>query len=492
MTTPTVEPIPPSPQPNPKREGASSPLWRIVAAAVVLALFSPLAAPIDVPEWYSDARRALGAEPQDLETARAALARAADRLPYDGLTQYRAGQVALAAGDAEAALARFQAAFSLIDVGAAEHVALGDAYLAQGKRAEAVAEFETARAADPQNTNTLGRLAKAYEADARYADAVAALAQLSQAGAADAQQLYRLGVLTSVVEPSAAASRLAVAAEVPSPYQAPARQLLDAVSRATAQTDPALVYGTIGIALVQLAEWPPAEAALQQAVTANDTFADAFAYLGLARDRQGKDGAQALAQAAALTPDSPLVNFLYGLHFRSLSQSADALPWLHKAQAADPNNPAIAAELGGAYAATGDLANGEVWFRKAVSLNDRDGQFWLLLARFYVDRDYKIADEGLPAARMAVGLNPNSALAADALGYALVLTGDGLTGKQELERALDLDPGSAAANYHLGAYFLSANDAETAKIYFNQAMALDPQGPYGDLAVKALALIGTP
>ncbi len=476
----------PAHQPTPK--AAANPVWRIAIAAIVILILNPLASAVDVPTWYTSAREALSRDPQDLSTAQAALDRAARRLPYDGLTLYRAGQVALAAGEADVALAHFHRAFTLIDIGAAEQLALGDAYLSLGRRAEAVAAFETARALNPSDPGPLGRLAQAYEADGRYADAVAALAQLSQAGVADAAQLYRLGALTAVVDPAAAAARLAVSAEVPSPYQASARHLLNAVSAATAQTDRAFTLASIGIALVQIEEWPLAEAALSQAVTENDAFADAFAYLGLAQDRQGKDGEPALAQAAALTPDSPLVNFLYGLHFRDLSESAKAVPWLHKAQAADPTNPAIAAELGGAYAATGDLVNGEIWFRQAVTLNDRDGQFWLLLARFYVDREYKVVEEGLPAARMAVGLNPASASAADALGYALVLTGDSLTGRQELERALSLDPSLAAAHYHLGVVLIAAGDLEAARPYLDQALALDPQGPYGDLAVKALAL----
>jgi len=118
-----------------------------------------------------------------------------------------------------------------------------------------------------------------------------------------------------------------------------------------------------------------------------------------------------------------------------------------------------------------------------------------LLARFYVDREFKVADEGLPAARMAVGLNPTSALAADALGFALFLTGDTVTGHQELERALSLveralslDPGLAAAHYHLGVTLLSQGDREAVGPYLDQALTLDPQGPYGDLALKALAL----
>ncbi len=486
MAAPTIESRAPV---TPAKQAEGNPVWRVAVAALVLLVLSPMGAAVDVPGWYATARQALGAEPQDLAAASAALDRAVARLPYDGLTQFRGGQIALASGEADEAVRRFEDAFKLIDVGATEHLALGDAFLAQGRRAEAAAQFETARDLAPGQPEPLSRLAAAYEADGRWVDAAGALAQLSQAGAATSEQLYRLGVLTAATDPTAAGARLAVAAEVPSVHQAQARHLLEAVTSATGQSDQAFAFATVGIALVQLEEWPLAEVALQRAVDANNGFADAFAYLGLAQDRQGKDGEPALAQAAALAPDSPLISFLYGLHFRGLSESARAIPWLHKAQAADPANPAIAAELGGAYAATGDLTNGEEWFRKAVSLNDRDGQFWLLLARFYVDREYKVADEGLPASRMAVGLNPASALAADALGYALILTGDGLTGKQELERALTIDPNLAAAHYHLGVYYVGVGQVEKAEPYFNQVLALDPQGPYGDLALKAKALI---
>ncbi len=132
---------------------------------------------------------------------------------------------------------RFEAAFELIDVGPAGHLALGDAFLAQGRRAEAVAEFETARDLAPGQPEPLARLAAAYEADGRWADAAGALAQLSQAGAATPEDLYRLAVLTAATDPATAGARLAVAAEVPSVHQAQARHLLDAVTSATGQSD---------------------------------------------------------------------------------------------------------------------------------------------------------------------------------------------------------------------------------------------------------------
>ncbi|HRF50072.1 MAG TPA: hypothetical protein PLC98_20740, partial [Anaerolineales bacterium] len=129
-------PLPGSPARR-SRPGPSA-LVRIAISLIGLTLLSPMAAPIDVPAWFAQAREALAAQPQNLPTADAALRRAAERLPYDGLTRYRAGQVALANGDADAALAYFEAAFAVLDVGAAQYLALGDAYQAQGRRAEAV------------------------------------------------------------------------------------------------------------------------------------------------------------------------------------------------------------------------------------------------------------------------------------------------------------------------------------------------------------------
>lgn len=323
-------------------------------------------------------------------------------------------------------------------------------------------------------------------------DAAGALAQLSQAGAATSEQLYPLGVLTAATDPTAAGARLAVAAEVPSVHQAQARHLLEAVTSATGQSNQAFAFATVGIALVQLEEWPLAEFSLRGPSMPTTVSRTRLRIWDWHRIGRAKMASQPWLRPPPSRPNSPLISFLYGLHFRGLASRPGPSRGCIRPRPRTQANPAIAADPRGAYAATGDLTNGEEWFRKAVSLNDRDGQFWLLLARFYVDREYKVADEGLPASRMAVGLNPTSALAADALGYALILTGDGLTGKQELERALTIDPNLAAAHYHLGVYYVGVGQVEKAEPYFNQVLALDPQGPYGDLALKAKALISPP
>lgn len=464
--------------------------WRAAALIAALVVLSPNALPVPVPAAFQRAERAAAAG--EWAAAADALDEAAARLPYDGYSAYRAGLANLAAGRYADAAQHLQTAAALSGWDAARRTALGDARHGLGDSAAALDQWEQALALTTEAAGRdalLTRLAAGYEAAGRYADAIAALAQRQQAGAADPALLYRLALLTAATAPQDAAARLSTVVSVPSEYAAPADRLLRAVQAGLEQGDPAYLYGRVGYELIQLEEWPLAAVALGEALQLNPAYADAHAYLGLAQDAVGQDGATAYQQAITLAPDSALIQYLFGLHYRRLGQSVQALPYLQAAQKLDPNNPAIAAELGGAYAAQNDLVNAETWFAQAVQLAPKDAQFWLLLARFHVDYEWKVAERGLPAARQAAGLNPASAPAYDALGYALVVTGDLVNGRKNLDRALALDAQLASAHYHLGLFYAVQNKAEDAKTALNQALALDPDGPYGNLALKALALL---
>lgn len=465
-------------------------LGRALAALVVLALCRPSPLPYALPENL--ARAAQAAAAGQTAAAAQALAEVAARLPYSGTAQYRAGLAELAAGQTASALRHLSAAADLDGWSPALRAALGDAYAGQGDQAAALEQWELALKALPDaagRDTLLTRLAAGYEAEHRYPEAIAALSQRQQAGINDPALLYRLAVLTAATQPDAAAARLSAVAALPSDYTARADRLLRAVQAGQDSGDAAYLYGRVGYELLQLQEWPLAEAALTQAIKLNPSYADAHAYLGLAQDSQGRDGSAAYAQAVKLAPDSAMAQYLFGLHYRQAGQSVKALPLLQAAQQLDPQNPAIAAEMGGAYAAQNDLVNAEHWFAEAVQLAPKSAQFWLLLARFHVDYEWKVAEQGLPAARMAVGLNPENASAYDAFGYALVVTGDLVNGRKALDHALELDPQLASGRYHLGLYHVVTGEIEAAKTALNQALALDAKGPYGNLALKALALL---
>ena len=454
---------------------------------VVLALLWLAPQPVlrPIAEAIRAAQAATAAE--DYPAAADVLSEAAARLPYDATLNHRAGLSEISAGRFAEAIRHLEAAAALDGWTPARRVALGDAYNGLNDAEAARAQWELALAETPSDDAVLARLANSYEAAGRYPEAIAALTELARVRGNDTSVYYRLALLTAATAPAEALSRLALVADF-APELAPATSaLMEAIETGLATGDEAYTFGRVGYTLIQLTEWPLAEVALTQATNRDGAYADAFAYLGLAQDMQGKDGLSAYERALALAPDSPLAQFLMGLHWRRQGDSNTALPYLKTAQALDPQNPAVAAEIGGAYAALGDLTSAEIWFAEAVRKDEQNPAFWLLLARFYVDHEYHMETLGLPAARMAVGLNPTSALAADALGYALVLTGDLVNAEKMLLRALELDNALPSGYYHLGLLYDQQGRMVDAAIVFDHALALDPDGLYGGLALKALA-----
>lgn len=456
------------------------------AGLLVLAILASAAQPSVVPLVAALRAGDAAAAQHDYPAAADALAEAAARWPYSAALLFRTGLAELLAGRFEAAQTHIETAAALDGWTPDRRLALGDAFWGQNNPAAAVAQWELARSDRPPDADVLERLARGYEALGQHGDAIAALAALAQQRS-EPQAYYRLALLTAATAPADALPRLRLVADLDASFAAAAEGLLTAIGAGQASGSDAYLFGRVGFELVRLAEWELAELALSQATALDPAYADAYAYLGLAQDQQGKDGQAAHAMAVDLAPDSALAQYLFGLHFRRLAQSQSALPYLEAAQRLDSQNPAIAAELGGAYASLGDLAQAEFWLTRAVSMNEQSGQFWLLLARFYIDFEYHVAELGLPAARMAVGLNPQSALAADALGHALALTGDLANARKLLDDALALDPGLASAYYHLGLLQARQGQAAEAERLLNQALNLDPQGHYGGLALQALS-----
>jgi tetratricopeptide (TPR) repeat protein len=460
---------------------------RGVALVALILLLHPQPLPLAIPQAFLTAQEKT--VQKEYAAAAEALEDAAARLPYDGYVAYRAGIAEISAKHFDAAVRHLLVSAALEGWTPNKRIALGDAYLGQGDRAVALAQWELARKDEPDDDGLLVRLANNYEAVGRYPEAIAALTRLADLRRTDSLVHYRLALLTAATSPTDALARLTLVASLSADLAPNAQALSQAIEAGRATGDEAYTFGRVGFAFVQLKEWGLAELALTRATMLDSSYADAYAYLGLAQDMQSKDGLAANERAITLAPQSPLAQYLIGLHWRRAGNSEKALPYLKQAQALDPQNPAVAAEIGGAYASLNDLAQAETWLTEAVRIAPQSPQFWLLLARFYTDNEYHVAELGLPAARMAAGLNPSSALAADALGYALVLTRDPVNGEKALERALTLDPNLPSLYYHFGVLYAAQGKITEAKAAFNHTLALDPQGPYGGLALKALAQI---
>ena len=253
----------------------------------------------------------------------------------------------------------------------------GDLWRSMGDLSRAVAYWEAAA----PDAALLRDRAQAYLDLQRWSDADDALDHLLKILPQDSTDRpwaqFQLGLIRAAYNPAQALDLLRAAEPT---YGAQVTNLLPPLMGAADSTQ-------VGIVLAKNDLWSYAELAFSQSA---DPLA--FAYRGLARDMQGKDGAQQIATAVALAPQNSQVRFLQGLHLRLAYDYPGSLRAIVQAVALDPENPALYAELGKANQLIGDLTTAEHWLKFAVSL---DAHFQPLLDSFYDDEKTALLSLGL-------------------------------------------------------------------------------------------------
>jgi tetratricopeptide (TPR) repeat protein len=181
-----------------------------------------------------------------------------------------------------------------------------------------------------------------------------------------------------------------------------------------------------------------------------------------------------------------LIHAWLGRHWKSRGDLATALGEFEIAAFLAPDDPAVAAQLGEIYSDLGDLEAAEAAYRAAVDRAPTDPGFWLLLAQHSLGHEIEVDTLGIPSARQVVRLDPDFAAGWDALGFGHLLLGDTEVAGRLLHRALASDSSSAAAHYHLGLLFRVRQELDLAAAEWKACLVLDPEGPYGELARRAL------
>lgn len=209
--------------------------------------------------------------------------------------------------------------------------------------------------------------------------------------------------------------------------------------------------------------WPFAEAAFRYAntvtiATLGEPYPEALAYMGLAQDRQGKDGAAMLFEAVRLRPDDAQIRFLQALHYRHVGDVNASLNAIIQAVSLSPDSPALYAELGTAYRLTGNLEQAERWYRAAVAYSHDAPQFQQILQQFYAEEAYNLGNTGLEALDAALVTNPNDPDLLSGLGWAYYNFGDREAALAQLERALEISPSNHRAMYYKARILLDSGD----------------------------------
>ena len=454
---------------------------KILVAGVLLALLAAVVGPV-VLRGYTDlqAARSALAEGRDPEAGQL-FESAARKLTWRNELWEQAGLAAYHGGDIDGALRLLEIARQKRALSAEGWNTLGAVFWTRQEATKAIAIWKAGILAFPRSTQLYDQLIMAYHSQDDFAAEQEALTK-RLAIAEDAAAHYQLGLVLALSDAQGAQQQFSAAASLNAQFKPAADTLIFALKAAGNETDPARRLVIIGRGLGLVEEWGAATAAFEKAVSLDGTNAEAWAWLGEARQHQGQDGSHELDQALALGPQDPVVHALRGLYWRRQGNYPNALAEDQQAAQIDPANPAWQVSVGEAYTLNGDLVSALSAYQKGTSLAPNDASYWRLLAMFCADNNVQVLEIGLPAAQKAAELAPADAQALDALGYSYLRAGYLYNAEQNLLKAVKAAPESAEPHLHLAETYLQKGDSTSAFHQLDLARQLDPSGPTGQFA----------
>jgi tetratricopeptide (TPR) repeat protein len=411
-----------------------------------------------------------------------AYAMAAERLPWDPELWQKAGMAAQLGNQLTDAVSFMNQAVAQDVISQPGWLSLGMTYQKLGDLPAAVNAWQHALPLPEAYRN----LAQAQRKMGNFPDAMASWRASLVTDSKNASAQYQLGLLEMAVTPKDALPELMQAAQIDPALDASVQSLRSALNTAFLSDDRAYQFVISGRALGASENWDLAAEAFRNAIAERADYAEAWAWLGEARQRLGQDGSAEIERALALNPNSAMIQSLYGLYLQRQKQPKLALTAFQKAATLEPENPGWQMALGGAYEQAGNLVAAIEHYQRAVEISPNEATAWRALAVFSLRNSVDVTGIGLPAARRLVELANSDWESDDIAGQILLENGDIIGAEALLIKALELDPTQAAPALHLGILYLQAGNHAAAYSYLNQAKIFDPDGPYGWQAKRLL------
>jgi tetratricopeptide (TPR) repeat protein len=399
-----------------------------------------------------------------------------------------AGVYALQAGETDSAIEYLERASASASLSSQGWLALGSAYRQSGDLPAAIHAWEQAVDRHGPSAQALEFLSQAQLDQGDFPAAIDNLKALVGLKPQDARLMYRLGMLIATQDPPAAQSYLDQAGQLDQRYQPVAAGLRRAVLSARFAEDPTYTLLVTGRTLAALGEWSLASRAFQQATQSRPDYAEAWAYLGEARQHAGQgtlvlpdpgsgDGLAEIQKALALDPDSLAALTLLSMYYARQGSFDLALGALRKAITLDPGNLSLQVQLAHLLAASGELYQAKEAYLQVIQRAPQVPAYTRLLVQFSLDYDFEVAQTALPLARRLAGQYPNDPANLDSMAQVLIHRGDLVSAARFLERALVLDPRNAPGWLHLAQVWVLQGDRKGALEALDQVIALSPGSP---------------
>ncbi len=428
----------------------------------------------------------------ELAQAAAHIAKAAQLQPWRGDLWESAGHYALQAGQPAEAIAYLEEASRALQGGLTRQgwVDLGDAHRQNGDYASAAQAWQVVLTLESPSIETYERLLDVHQALGDYPAMIQDLQALVDLQPEQAQWHFQLGLSLATRQPESALDNLESAAELDSSLKPVVEKLSGDILAASLVDDPAYQLLAAGRALASLGEWELAAEAFHQAVLVNPDYAEAWAYLGEARQHLpqqarmpapegdgSQDGLTELQKALALDEESLSAHMFLSLYWSRQERYEQAEQVLHQAIDLYPRQAILQVALGDVLAQAGDLGGAYEAYLQAIQLAPGEGMYIRRLASFSLYYGFQIDQIALPAARQAVTLAPKDVESLDLLAQVLLQLGDLDSAERFLLRALEADLNYAPAHLHLGLIYLLHGDLQAALRSFQRVRELAPNSP---------------
>jgi len=449
---------------------------------VVVLLFTIVLALLII-SGYSNINKAKSSQAAgDYAAAASTYARAAQTLFWRGDLWEQAGISAALAGDYSAAIVYLGKQTPRTEDGwvwlATAQLQTGDVQSAYTSCASGLQAFDSAR---------LYRLLAFVQRSQKNWDAErSALQNQVRLDANEAYAHYRLGVLLMLSSPENARSELKAASALDPEVDSAVQTLDAALALSSIQPDTSQQKLILGRALGLVQEWELAEVAFTQAVGMDENNAEAWAWLGEAKQQLGQDGSAELDQALRFDHTSANVRALRGLYWNRLNRYEQALAEYLLAAEFEPENPRWWVSIGEAHANLGDLTAALEAYQHAVKLAPSEAEYWRLLAAFCAERSAYVEEIGLPAAQHAQTLLPNDPAVLDTLGFAYLASGRYANAEQNLKKSLEISPEYFPAHLHLALTYLAQGERSAAFNSLVYVRDADSSGVYAEAARQLL------
>lgn len=451
---------------------------RILLVVIFIALLGLSPTPYTVEKYLIDSQRFLA--DGDMLNAAKNLADAALYYPWRVELNITAAQYAFQAGNPKLAIQYLERPGTISHLTGDELVLLGDAYFQSGNSTKAVAIWT--RVLELGNSiPACQRLVDFYLQKMDYSSATNYLQRLLTLDPTNVQLYYQIGVVYAVTEPAKALPFLAQAAQLDSAEASHAIALHDKIRTASLFDEPAYTLLIVGRQLADWGKWQWASTAFQQAVIIKPNYADAWAFLGEAKQqtftqetgRISDLGLPELEHAIQLASSSVLVNTLMGVYWERHGDYTTAEQYVKNAIIANPKDPYLYSELGNILSKAGDLPAAQAAYQHAINLTPQDPVFYRQLAQFAMDNQIQIRELALPAARQAISLDPYDASSLDVMAQIMLMLFDYQSAARFSTSAIQSDPGFAPAYLHLGTAYLYQGKSSLARYWLGLAEKVD-------------------